>query len=132
MISCPNLHQIAESMGITLQHHDRENAHTLKGWYDPDSGIISTRRDLGIAEYRSTLAHELAHAYYGDLLTGNELLDQRMEHRADRWAAQLLLDQAEVESTLRWHDHHRRSAAHDLEVTEHLLDVWLATHRRAA
>ncbi|PKF67787.1 ImmA/IrrE family metallo-endopeptidase [Corynebacterium mastitidis] len=130
MITSPDLHRIANRLGVNLRRHDYIDEDTPKGWYDHTRRVISTQRGLPIAEYRSTLAHELAHAHYGDTLTGNQVMDTRMEHRADRWAARLLLDRAEVEATLRWHDHHRAPAAHDLEVTEHLLDVWLELHAR--
>lgn len=121
MITCPDLHQLAETMGVTLHKHDG----LAKGYYLHPLRAISTRRGLTIAEYRSTLAHELAHAHYGDAHS-----TPRIELRADRWAANLLLSESDVRDALLWHNHHRSPAAYDLEVTEHLLDVWLAQYER--
>lgn len=117
MITSLDLRIMAEDMGILLQHHDGGP----KGLYLHDHRIITTRRGLSIAQYRSTLAHELAHAHYGDTMT-----TPRIEARADRWAADLLLDEQEVREALIWHNHHRAPAAYDLEISKHLLDVWLS------
>lgn len=121
MITSHDLHVLADHMGIHLAKH----AGGLKGFYIHDLRLISTRRGLTIAEYRSTLAHELAHAHYQDTFS-----TPKIEARADRWAANYLLDEHDVRDALVWHNHHRSPAAYDLEVTEHLLDVWLANIER--
>ena len=121
MITNLDLHRIADDFGVKLCKHTGG----LKGFYLHDLRLISTRRGLTIAEYRSTLAHELAHAHFGDTHS-----TPRNETRADQWAANLLLDETAVRDALIWHNHHRSPAAYDLEVTEHLLDVWLANIER--
>lgn len=121
----PDLQALAERMGVTLRRHTGGP----KGWYSDSHRTISTRRGLSIAEYRSTLAHELAHAHHRDVPVDG-VYTPRQELRADRWAARLLLTEAAVRDALVWHNHHRGPAAYDLEVTEHLLDVWLTLHER--
>jgi len=121
----PDLQALAERMGVALRRHTGGQ----KGWYSDSHRVISTRRGLSIAEYRSTLAHELAHAYHRDTPVGGHY-SPRQERRADRWAARLLLTEAAVRDALTWHNHHRGPAAYDLEVTEHLLDVWLTLYER--
>lgn len=49
--------------------------------------LVVLRHDLGPAQRRSTLAHELGHAHYGH--TGHHPTQERL---ANRWAANLLLD----------------------------------------
>ncbi|CAQ04527.1 ImmA/IrrE family metallo-endopeptidase [Corynebacterium urealyticum] len=49
---------------------------------------------MSITQYRSTLAHELGHAYYGDEPTGNGHYDQGQEARTDEYAARLLIPRA--------------------------------------
>lgn len=116
---------MAEQMGVTLRRHTGGK----KGWYSNRYRMISTRRGLTIAEYRSTLAHELGHARHHDSpICGR--YSARQEARADQYAATLLLSEPDVRAALCWHNHHRSPAAHDLEVTEHLLDVWLNLHER--
>lgn len=121
----PDLARLAEGMGLTLVRHTGGP----KGFYLDRRRRISTRRGLTIAEYRSTLAHEIAHAHYRDIPPRDGYLP-RQERRADLWAADLLLTRSRVEDALRWHNHHRSPAAYDLEVTEHLLDVWLTHYER--
>lgn len=124
MITNPDLARLAEGLGVVLRKHTGGP----KGWYDHQSRTISTRRRLSIAEYRSTLAHELAHAIYGDTPRFGRY-KVRQERRADRYAANLLLTPSAVEEALIWHQHHRAPAAYDLEVTQHLLNVWLDHNR---
>ena len=122
-ITNPDLHALADELGVTLIKHNGGG----KGYYIHEQRVITTRRGLSIAEYRSTLAHELAHAHYQDAHS-----TPKIEARADRWAANYLLDEHDVRDALLWHNHHRSPAAYDLEVSEHLLDVWLANIERNA
>ncbi|WP_288833746.1 ImmA/IrrE family metallo-endopeptidase [uncultured Corynebacterium sp.] len=122
-ITNPDLHRLADELGVALIKHDGGG----KGYYIHELRLITTRRGLSIAEYRSTLAHELAHAHYQDAFS-----TPKIEARADRWAANYLLDEHDVRDALIWHNHHRSPAAYDLEVTEHLLDVWLENYERKA
>ena len=121
MITNPDLARLAESMGVRLTRHDGGP----KGLYIDHLRTITTRRGLSIAEYRSTLAHELAHAHYRDVPCRDPVRHARQERRADRWAARLLLDGVDVPGTLALHDHHRAPAAYELEVTIHLLDTYI-------
>lgn len=59
----------------------------LWGIYDKRYRLITIKPGLGRAQYRSTLAHELGHAYYGH--TGHHPKTERL---ADKWAAGKLLN----------------------------------------
>ncbi|QQU96760.1 ImmA/IrrE family metallo-endopeptidase [Corynebacterium aurimucosum] len=127
-ISVPDLHRLAESMGVTLRRHNGGK----KGWYDHATRTISTRRGMSIQQYRSVLAHELGHAAHGDIPTGNGHFDQRQERRADEYAAQLLINPTDFESAAVWHHGHLPAIADELEVTKHLLKTWQSLHERTA
>lgn len=79
-----------------------------------------------IAEYRSTLAHELGHAYYGDDVNG----DPRLERRADQFAAQILITPAEYRVAEILHDGNPGAIAYELGVTAHLIQVWRSVYEK--
>ena len=120
-LGVPALHKFAESIGVTLTRHSCDR----KGWYDHPTRTISTRRGMSIAQYRTTLVHELGHAYYGDTPTGNGHYDQRQENRAWDFAAQLLINPTDFKAAAIWHQDHLPAIADDLEVTHHLLKIWM-------
>lgn len=127
-INAVDLHRLAESMGVTLRRHSGG----VKGWYDHATRTISTRRGMSIQQYRSTLAHELGHAHYGDTPTGNGHFDQRQERRANEYAARLLISPVEFEAAAIWHHGHLPAIADELEVTKHLLKTWQSLHANQA
>lgn len=120
-INAVDLHRLAESMGVTLRRHNGGK----KGWYDHATRTISTRRGMSIQQYRSVLAHELGHAAHGDTPTGNGHYDQRQERRADEYAAHLLINPTDFKAAAIWHQDHLPAIADDLEVTHHLLKIWM-------
>lgn len=124
-ISAVELHLLAENMGVQLQRHSGG----CPGWYDHRRRIISTRRGQSIGQYKSVLAHELGHAHYGDTPTGNGHFDQRQERRADEYATRLLISIRDFKAAAVWHHGHLPAIADDLEVTQHLLNVWLDHNR---
>lgn len=128
MITNPDLHRLAEEMGVRLRRHDGGP----KGFYDDATRTISTRRGLPIAQYRSTLAHELGHAHYGDVPTADPVRHARQEHRADRWAAALLLDGVNLSEEFALHGGHIAPTAYALEITSHLLRTHLEQLEKAA
>lgn len=121
-----DLHAYADTIGVRLVKHNNGP----KGFYNNTTRTISTRRGLSIRAYRSTLAHELAHATYRDEPTGHGHYDQRQEMRADRWAARALINYDAFEDAYRWHQGHMPAIADELEVTHHLLDVWQENYER--
>lgn len=127
-INAVDLHRLAESMGVTLRRHNGGK----KGWYDHATRTISTRRGMSIAQYRSTLAHELGHAVHGDTPTGNGHYDQRQENRAWAYAANLLISPVDFAAAALWHNDHIPAIADELEVTQHLLRTWIALYERTA
>lgn len=121
-----DLHQLATSIGVTVTTHTGG----AKGWYDHPTHTISIRDDLRAANYRCVLAHELAHAVAGDVPTGIDHFDQRMERSADMMAASLLIDRDAYAQAEAIHGGHLGAIARELGVTQHLLTVWRDTHER--
>lgn len=127
-LGIPQLHQFAEEMGVQLIRHTGG----IKGWYDHPTRTLSTRRGMGIQQYRSTLAHELGHAWYGDIPTGNGHYDHRQEDRAWRFAAHLLICPDDFRTAAIWHNDFLPAIADELEVTQYLLNHWLRTAKARA
>lgn len=125
LTTCPKLHAYAETIGVQLVRHDQGG----KAWYHHPTRTISTRRGLSIQAYKSSLAHELAHATYGDEPTGHGHYDLRQEQRADKWAANVLIDPQAFEDAYIWHRGHLPAIADELEVTHHILTVWCDIHQ---
>lgn len=127
-LGVPQLHQFADDLGVKLIRHSGG----IKGWYDHPARTLSTRRGMSIAQYRSTLAHELGHAWHGDVPTGNGHYDQRQEDRAWRFAAHLLICPDEFRAAAIWHNHHMPAIADELEITQYLLDHWMRSIKAQA
>lgn len=121
-----DLHPYADKIGIPLVKHDTGPT----GFYHHPTRTISIRRGLSIRAYRSTLAHELAQVTHRDQPTGHGYYAQRQEARADKLAARALIDAAAFEDSYGWHAGCMQSIADELEVTQHIHDVWRTTHER--
>lgn len=114
------LHNLADTLGITLTTHTQG----AKGYYHHPTRTISLRTDLRAANYRCTLAHELAHALNNDTPTTNPHYHQRQEHQADKQAAEWLINPRAVRTASLVTDGSPQAIARELGVTLHLLHVW--------
>ncbi|HET8615479.1 MAG TPA: ImmA/IrrE family metallo-endopeptidase [Actinomycetales bacterium] len=103
--------------------------HEGRGWWCPDERVILLDVRLDRRTARCVLAHELGHALLGH--TGAPpfgdvgWLARRQEAEADRWAAQRLLDAADVAAALAAHPDDAEQAALELDVTTAVLRTWL-------
>lgn len=120
-ISIHDLHQIAHNLGIEISHHTGGKI----AWFSPTLKLISTHRGLTIWDYKSALAHELGHAINGDQHINHHYFNDCQERRADEYAAKLLIDHEDLHDLFLWHGNDFASLAIDLEVTPHLLEVYL-------
>lgn len=106
----------AEDYGLTVAWHKG----APKAAWIPEISTISLQHGLDDAETLCALAHELGHAYHGDP-AGH---DHIHEHRADVFAAKLLIvpeHYAQLESV---YGAHPARLAIELGVTRHLVEVW--------
>lgn len=93
----------------------------LWGIYDKRHKLITIKPDLGISQYRSTLAHELGHAHYGH--SGHHPKTERL---ADKWAAKKLLSFHSVLEGARYSTNTSELSAH-LEVMPWVLETFVNT-----
>lgn len=98
-----------------------------KGEWDPVRRRVGVRHGMSDEQTRSTLAHELAHALHGDA-AGH---DSRAEHRADLFAARLLISPGAFAGAEALYGTDTDRIAEELCVTCHLVDVWRAAVRDA-
>jgi Zn-dependent peptidase ImmA (M78 family) len=73
--------------------------HGWWGFYDPARHMVTLRPHLGPVQRRSTLAHELGHAYYRHWGT-----TPKQERQASDWAARVLVTPGEFEAATRIFD----------------------------
>lgn len=126
-VGMTDLHVLAEALGVRVRRVD----HGPPAYYRHSERTIYTRRGQSVESYRSALAHELVHAYYGDAPCRDPVRHARQEQRADRFAAELLITPeawAEAEAI---HDGHLGAIADELEVTIHLARTWRDNHERS-
>lgn len=112
------LMQVASRMAIRVHVAAINNDPDLMGYYSHERRIIVLRLGLTPFEMRSVLAHELAHAHFGD-----ECSTKPNERRAERYAAMLLIqpeDYAAAEAI----DPSPWAIAEELGVTEDLVTVY--------
>lgn len=111
----------AEHLGVRVED---DKAHRLRpgdlgGWF-PTERLIVVCPSLGPRNRVHTLAHELGHAAHGDPAGHNP----RYEHRADLYAARLLINQREYQELEMMYDGQAGAIAADLGVTVSLLATW--------
>jgi Zn-dependent peptidase ImmA (M78 family) len=91
------------------------------GEYVHAQRLIRLCASLTRREARCTLAHELAHAHYGDVGT-----HWRTERRARRTAAGWLIEQAAYERAAAMFEGEPRMIANELDVTLEVLEDYAA------
>lgn len=87
---------------------------------------IRIQRGLLTRPYRSTPAHECAHAMFADQPTRFGPVHLRQERRADRWAAHTLIGLDSYREAERRHDGNVEAIAVMLDVTVDLVDAYRA------
>lgn len=110
--------QHASDLGVTVHVAHFDDDPTLLGYYNHEQQAIVLRFGLTPIEMRSVLAHELAHAFYGDICSAG--LNER---RASRRAAQLLIS-PEAYAAAEAIDPAPSAIAEELQVTTDLIDTY--------
>lgn len=119
----------AEAQGYEVIERPMER---LRGFYEPQFNLIVLSSLLTEVQKKSTLAHELGHANFGDHPTTDPRLHEFQERRATYWGAQMLIDTyayAEAESL---YGSHPGALAQALGVTRELVVSWQTYMGRAA
>ena len=114
---------VAEARGYQVRWH---RGGPKAAWL-PHQRAVTLRHGLDDVTALCSLAHELGHAHYGD----PPGCDPRLEARADRFAARLLISPVEYAMAERAYGPHPAHIAHELGVTIHLVDVWRSMRAQA-
>ncbi len=95
------------------------------GEYLDDAQVIVVNSRLTTAQRTSCLAHEVAHAVFGDRRSAPEL-----ERRADQYGAALIISAEEYRAAEESVGEHEGALASELGVTPRLIRAWREWWRR--
>lgn len=120
-----DLDQLADALGVAVVETPYLDD-GLNGQYLHHRRLILLRQGLDPWTRKSTLAHELGHAWHGDDIHG----DPRLERRADQFAAQILITPDMYKNAEKLHEGHTGAIAYELGVTPHLVKTWKDLYER--
>lgn len=116
------LYEILEAIGVQVEFcelpEDRD------GEYVHEDKLVRIQHDLLFRRYISALAHETAHAIWGDTPSKFGPVNAKQERRADEWAALKLIDADEYRRHEARHDGHAEAMAVSLNVTVEVVEVF--------
>lgn len=113
--------EMVAALGLTLEYRPLVNRN---GEYRHDLKRIRIREGLTLRQERCALAHELAHAVFGDVPSRFGPANAKQERRADEWAAlRLITPDGYRAAEERWSGH-VGAMAYDLGVTSRLVKVY--------
>lgn len=121
----------AQEQGIYVEPSRALGEH-LRGVYEHDVRSITLNAWLNGEQMRSTLAHELGHAWYGHTWTGDPHGNRQHERLADEWAAKFLIDTHAYAAAEREYGPHPGALGAALNVTADLVVVFQRIVRRSA
>lgn len=115
------LMSMADALGVTVEYTDLVSR---DGEYRHDLKRIRLREGMTLRQERSALAHEVAHAVFGDVPSKFGPVNAKQERRADEWASLRLITPATYrEAEQRW-EGHVGAMAYDLGVTTRLVEAF--------
>ncbi len=117
--STDTLIDVAVTHGLYVDWH---RGGPKAAWLPPDT--ITLQYGMGDADTLCALAHEFGHFVHGDHCGHSP----RAEARADRYAADILIDPNAYELTERTYGPHPTRIAAELGVTTHILAIWRELH----
>lgn len=122
--------EAASSLGVNVI--ERVLPPGWRGAYSHRTRMITLAPGMTFREARSTLAHEVQHAIRGDIPSPFGPLSKRQELAADRGAALLLVDPVEFRLAEELRGGHLSAVAHELEVTEKVIRMWMQLQQSMA
>jgi len=114
--------RLVEQHGLRLV----ERRGSSRGGFEPATATIRIDPGMSSRATCSVLAHELAHAVLGHVPTSDDAVRDRQEHRADEWAARLLITPRSYADAEELRGAHPASLAFELGVT---IEIVLAYQR---
>ncbi|GGO59000.1 hypothetical protein GCM10010910_00900 [Microbacterium nanhaiense] len=114
---------VAQILGVLIKYADLSRR-DRDGEYDHERRIIWLQHGMSYRLKRSVLAHELAHAIFGDEPTMFGPVNAKQERRADEWAARTLIRLEDFKAAEAAHNGHVASMANDLDVITDLVEAY--------
>ena len=114
---------VAHVLGVKLVYTDLTHL-DRDGACDHDSRTIRLQRGMAYRLKRSVLAHELAHAVFGDVPTMFGPVNAKQERRADEWAALRLIHLDDYKHAEQVHGGHAPAMAHELGVITSIVEAY--------
>lgn len=116
------LYDFADALNVEIVYcrlpRDRD------GDYDAKTNTIRLRAGMTYRLHRHTLAHELAHAVFGDVPTMFGPVNAKQERRADEWAALRLIDSDDYRAAEEIHGSHPPALAQELNVVTRTVEAY--------
>ena len=113
------LRRLAAGLGITVWSQTLPSGSC--GYYDAATDAIIIDRGQSYRAKRCTLVHELVHWSHGDVFHGS-VIDSRLENRARRETAGLLVDTREYEQAESMYEGESKAIAIELDVTLQIIE----------
>ncbi|EYT56189.1 hypothetical protein H490_0103320 [Leucobacter sp. UCD-THU] len=123
------LDRYAQHLGVTVERTPDLDPR-FPGDYSHRSRHVRVLDGMTQVKTRSVLAHELGHASYGDEPIQCPRAAERMERRADEWAAHFLIDTTEYRLAEQRYGENLEWLAHELGVLPRLVRAYRRTLRR--
>lgn len=123
------LFALARGFGVAVEYADL--GPDRDGEYLHHRRLIRLQHGMSTRLHRSVLAHECAHARFGDTPTRDPFRHARQERRADEWGATQLIRPLSYRRAERLHGGHRGAIAVELEVTTDLVAAFQRVLARA-
>ncbi len=117
-----DIHAALRELGIRVRYVDMPP--DRDGEYDHGRKVIRIQKGMPERAHRSVLAHECAHAIFGDVPSRFGPVKAKQERRADEWAALRLIDIDAYKRAEIIHQGHADGMAIELDVLVELIDAF--------
>lgn len=122
MTTDPWMTEVLEALGVRVEYSQLRPGRD--GEYIDSRKLIRLRPRMSARLHRSVLAHELAHAVFGDVPSQFGPVNAKQERRADEWAALRLIHHDDYERAEFLHSGHAGAIAHDLGVVRSIVEAY--------
>ncbi|MBO3663694.1 ImmA/IrrE family metallo-endopeptidase [Microbacterium stercoris] len=118
-----HLYDMARALGVSIEHADLTE-HDRDGDYCAETNTIRLQQGMTRRLARSVLAHELAHAIFGDVPSMFGPVNAKQERRADEWAALRLITREDYRVAEALHGGHAPAIAVELDVMPDIVEAY--------
>lgn len=119
----PELLDFADALGVRISYADLSRL-DRDGDYNRAKNTIRLQEGMSHRLHRSVLAHELAHAVFGDVTSKFGPVNAKQERRADEWAALRLIDRDDYSHAEHTHDGNVILIAQELDVIDDIVKAY--------